>query len=84
LINNLPLFDEDKSLVACVDLFEYKPIPAKQKLYKHKAYIVAGYEGTQTNFVHNQNSRKTSKKNAKYSECSSNNVAELTTSNQSL
>jgi len=29
LINNLPLFDEDKSLIACVDLFESEPAPAK-------------------------------------------------------
>jgi len=46
LINNLPLFDEDKSLVAYVVLFESEPAPAKQILCKYKAYIIAGYEGT--------------------------------------
>jgi len=30
LFNNLPLFDEDKSLVACVVLFEFDSAPAKQ------------------------------------------------------
>jgi len=68
LINNLPLFDEDKSLVACVDLFESEPVPSKQKLYKHRAYIVAGYQGTLTSFLHNQTSRKTSLKSAQNSE----------------
>jgi len=58
LINNLPLFDEDKSLVACVDLFESEHVPAKQKLYKHKAYIVAGYQGTLTSFLHNKPAEK--------------------------
>jgi len=65
LINNLPLFDEDKSLVACVDLFESEPPPAKQKLCKHKAYIIAGYQGTLTSFLHNQTSRKNNPKSAK-------------------
>jgi len=37
-------------LVACVDLFESEPVPAKQKLCKHIAYITAGYQGTQTSF----------------------------------
>ena len=42
LINNLPLFDEDKSLVACVGLlFESEAVPAKQKLVQYKASIVA-------------------------------------------
>jgi len=76
LINNLPLFDEDKSLIACVDLFESEQAPAKQKLCKHKAYIVAGYEGTHTSFLHNQNTRKTRPKSVKNSECSSNNATE--------
>jgi len=58
LINNLPLFDEDKSLVACVDLFESEPASAKQNLCKHRAYIEAGYEGTQTNFLHNKFKQK--------------------------
>jgi len=62
LINNLPLFDEDKFLVACVDLFESEPAPAKQKLCKHRAYIAAGYQGTFTSFLHNQNSKKNSPK----------------------
>jgi len=62
LINNLPLFGEDKSLVACVDLFESEPEPAKQKLCKHKAYITAGYQGTQTRFLHYRKSRKTNQK----------------------
>jgi len=68
LINNLPLFDEDKSLVACVDLFEYEPVPVKQKLCKHKSYIEAGYQGTLTSFLHNQTSRITNSKRAKNSE----------------
>jgi len=71
LINNLPLFDEDKSLVVCVDLFESEPAPAKQKLCKHRAYITAGYQGTQTSFLHYQKSRKTSQKQCQTSECSS-------------
>jgi len=84
LINNLPIFDEDKSLVSCVDLFDSEPAPAKQKLCKHIPYIVAGYEGTHTSFMNNQNSKKTSPKSAKNSECSSNSAAKLSTSNQSL
>jgi len=80
LINNLPLFHDEKSLVACVDLFEYEPAPVKQKLCKHRVYITTGYQGTHTSFLHNQNSRKTSPKSAKNSECSSSNAAELTTS----
>jgi len=68
LINNLSLFDEDKSLVACVDLFESEPVPAKQKLCKQRAYIEAGYQGTLTSFLHNQTNRKTSSKSAKNSE----------------
>jgi len=73
LINNLPLFDEDKSLVACVDLFESEPVPAKQKLYR--AYIAVGYQGTLTSFLHNQNNRKTSPKVPKTVSVSSNNAA---------
>jgi len=72
LINNLLLFDEDKSLVACVDLFESELAPAKQKLCKHKADKTAGYQGTQTSFLHFQKSRKTSQKQCQTSECSSN------------
>jgi len=62
LINNLPLFDEDKSLVACVDLFEPEPTLAKQKLCKHRGYITTGFQGTQTSFLLYQMSRKTSQK----------------------
>jgi len=58
-------------MLASVDLFESKPVPTKQKLYKHRAYIVAGYQGTLTSFLHNQNNRKTSPKRSKNSECSS-------------
>jgi len=65
LINNLPLFDENKSLVACVDLFESEPAPAKHKLCKHRAYIPAGYQGTQTSFLLYQRSIKQAKKNVK-------------------
>jgi len=68
LINNLPLFDEDKSLVACVDIFESEHVHEKQKLCKHKAYIEASYQGTLTSFLHNQNNIKTSPKSAKNSE----------------
>jgi len=62
LFNKLPLFDEDKSLVACIVLFESDPAPAKQILCKYRAYITAGYEDTQTSFMHNHLSRKTSPK----------------------
>jgi len=27
--NNLPLFDEDKALIACVGLIEYEAVPAR-------------------------------------------------------
>jgi len=71
LINNLPLFDDDKSLVACVDLFESEPAPAKHKLCKYRAYITTSYQGTQTSFLLYQMSRKISQKQCQTSECSS-------------
>jgi len=32
--NNLPLFDEDKSLIACVGLIESEAVPARHSLSK--------------------------------------------------
>jgi len=53
-----PPIYEDKSLVACVELFEYESAPAKHNICKHIAYITTGYEGTQTSFLHNQFEQK--------------------------
>jgi len=69
-MNNLLLFDEDKSLVACVDLFEYELAYAKHKLCRNRAFITPGYQGTQTSFLLYQMSRKTSQKQCQINECS--------------
>jgi len=52
-------------------LFEYETAPAKQKLCKPKASLIAGYDGTLTSFLHNHKSIKTSHKQCQnYQNCS--------------
>ena len=61
-INNLPLFDEDKSLVACVGLVWIWNSTCKTKTMQSRASLIAGYDDTLTSFLHNHKSRKTSLK----------------------
>jgi len=39
--NNLPLFDEDKSLVLVFDLIESKAVPAKEEHIYHPMLLTA-------------------------------------------
>jgi len=43
-------------------LIESETAPAKQKTMQCRASLIADYDGTQTSFLHNHNSRKTSQK----------------------
>ena len=62
LINNLPLFDEDKSLVACVDLVWIWSNTYKTETMQTRASLIAGYDDTSTSSLQNLKSRKTSHK----------------------
>jgi len=57
-MNNLPLFDEDKPWLLVLELFDSETAPAKQKICKPRESIIAGYDDTQTSFLHNHKSRK--------------------------